>query len=119
MSKSPYYAIQTILHALFLPTPYKQAQLGLKDDGSEPTEILKPGALYSDCSVVRLRLPVLPPPAGASKSSKSKDADLPDDKEIGGQETGRLVWESYEQQLKTWDKKEPQKKESAESAKDK
>ena len=122
ISKSPYYAVQSILHALFLPTPFKQAQLGLKDDPkAEPTEILKPGSLYSECSVVRLHVPTSSPPTDSSKPRK-EDLELPDDGELGGQEVGRLVWESYEQQLKLWDRKKDHSQkqtQTSESAKNK
>lgn len=33
--------------------------------------------------------------------------DIPDDNEYGGELAGRLVWESYEQNLKVWEKETP------------
>lgn len=99
-AKSTSSAIQPILHALFVPTPFKQKVTIGKDtkgplEDSLPEEILKPGALYSNCSVVLLGVKV---PKVAEKKDE-KDAVV-DDKEYGGEELGRMVWESYEESLK-------------------
>ena len=69
-TKAPTSAIQSVLHALFLPTPFKlhQSDVGVGSDSTtgKPSarrnrlvagEILKPGALYSDCSVIEVKLP--------------------------------------------------------------
>lgn len=89
----------------------------------DPEEILKPGALYSDCSVVKINLPNRAPlpeselsgadvqkagDAGAKEKDKDKekadvdvDMDVKDDGEYGGEALGRFVWEEYEKSLKT------------------
>lgn len=123
--------VQTALHALFLPTPLKRALAQLSaatdpDAGDRPakspslieteatTEVLKPGALYRECSVVTLDVPALPEPPADEKSKeheqKGKDEqgriaefDLEDDGEYGGEGVGRVVWEWYETRLKTWE----------------
>ncbi|CCM03014.1 uncharacterized protein FIBRA_05131 [Fibroporia radiculosa] len=78
--KSPTAAAQTVLHALFLPTPIKRALAHVDatinpspaappahsvtgDKTVEPTivleEVLKPGALYRECAVVQVAVPPL------------------------------------------------------------
>jgi len=119
-TKSPKAAIQSILHALFLPTPFKVLSHTLSSDDATPNasqksnaenvpiptaaphrspnliheEILKPGALYAECAVVNLDI-ALP----------DQDQDqMTDDREYGGEVVGRGVWEAYEAALKVWDK---------------
>lgn len=82
-----------------------------------PEEILKPGALYRECAVVRLRIPSPPDPLKdlpASDKGKEKERgseqSLPDDGELGGEVAGRLVWESFEKALKEWEQANPPKK---------
>lgn len=175
-TKSPSSAVQTVLHALFLPTPFKSLSMRIaeqeaasasasassstqdKEDKLDSTsekntassssskstpstklkktqpvfrEVLKPGALYSDCAVV-VTLKVPPPPpspasgdskdgkkaAGSEKKSDSKkdkgkakekgeelDISIEDDGEYGGEAVGRVVWEAYEGALKLWEGK--------------
>ncbi|KAF8971691.1 hypothetical protein BDZ97DRAFT_1138247 [Flammula alnicola] len=72
-TKSPFSAMQSILHVLFLPTPFKilaqtvvtsTAQKATKklpegplDASLEmPEEVLLPGALYADCAAVKLKV---------------------------------------------------------------
>jgi hypothetical protein len=141
-SKSSIAAMQTVLHTLFLPTPFKvlsQSTTGANAENPKdakgsiiessvtemPEEVLKPGALYADCAVVRLKVP-LPSSASeqlASEKRNAKHADgekgksrgnlaeealeIPDDGEFGGEVTGRLVWEAYEEALKGWEKTLP------------
>ncbi len=62
-AKSSSSAIQSILHALFVPTPFKRvvtAGEGTKGplEDSLPEEVLKPGALYTNCSAVLLGVKV-------------------------------------------------------------
>ncbi|KAI0090879.1 hypothetical protein BDY19DRAFT_992280 [Irpex rosettiformis] len=152
-AKSPNMATQTVLHALFLPTPFKRALAHLaaatdssstdKTDKTESsgvtrasggfTEVVKPGALYRECSAVILKLAPLPdtiPPRdaqdgndaqsakdnntrkGKEKATKSDgqkktldevDLEIEDDGEYGGEGVGRVVWEWYETRLKAWD----------------
>ncbi|KAL4249624.1 hypothetical protein ABKN59_006180 [Abortiporus biennis] len=152
-TKSTNAAVQSVLHVLFLPTPFKKllaqmnaaADPGLsaaqasekkasQDDLSVPEEVLKPGALYRECSVVTIRLPSLAapgPPEGERKekvsdeskskgkkpeSAAEKESDLKkevleleDDDEYGGEVLGRMVWEWYEKELKAWEAKEKSK----------
>ena len=158
IAKGPNMAIQSVLHVLFLPTPFKRAlanALASADPSGAPTkpkddddivstpsparnkaaaarvedlftEVVKPGALYRECSIVTLNVPPLPPPPtdedkAASSSSdkkdkkKGKDAkdeanlDIEDDGEFGGESLGRVVWEWYEQSLKAWEAEEKRK----------
>jgi hypothetical protein len=111
------------LHALFLPTPFKvlsnpapsEKTSGKGDDkaaSSTPIsgEVLKPGALYSDCAVLDL---VIPPSLqteeeeqiDARKDAKKEqgELELPDDGELGGEKLGRRVWEYFEAELKKWE----------------
>ena len=86
-------------------------------------EILKPGALYSDCSVIEVKLPRVATTGGqigegkdmakgkgkkqgGKKEQGRLETELVDDGETGGEEVGRLVWERYEAQLKVWESKE-------------
>ena len=73
---------------------------------------MKPGALYSDCAVVRLKMTTPRDPAkekgkgAAGKGSGDQhcpaaDISLPDDGELG-EELGGLVWEAFEEGLKGW-----------------
>lgn len=100
-----------------------------------PEEVLKPGALYADCAVVRLKVP-LPSSAGEQPASEQKNAkhtigkgkskgsaveevlEIPDDGEFGGEVTGRLVWEAYEEALKGWEKTHPPDEKTEEVAPD-
>lgn len=92
-------AMQSVLHALFLPTPLKralahayasvdasmaasekaannEAAMGTADTkglrGDLFTEVAKPGALYRECSVITLSLPPLPPNPEATTGRDSK-----------------------------------------------
>ncbi|KAF5317341.1 hypothetical protein D9611_003557 [Ephemerocybe angulata] len=157
-TKSPTSSIQSILHALFLPTPFKSLALGIaeaealaeaeaaaekaKKEGKDPVpeekpktlkkpvfkEVLKPGALYSECAVVQLRVPTQGKDVekaeekkgdskegrkkGVKEREKAQDAgkeavdgpiELEDDGEYGGEDVGRRVWEAYEGALKLWE----------------
>jgi hypothetical protein len=73
-AKSSSTAMQSVLHVLFLPTPFKvllQSSAGANDGKPEgaakgslidssltdiPEEVLKPGALYANCAVVQLKM---------------------------------------------------------------
>ncbi|KAF9465184.1 hypothetical protein BDZ94DRAFT_1189745 [Collybia nuda] len=138
-TKAPSASLQTVLHVLFLPTPFKiLAQSEPKSEADKtkasvideslteiPEEVLKPGSLYADCAVVKLKVPV---PASADQAAPDQRGDkakgkgkgkekvgagledvieIPDDGEFGGEVTGRLVWEAYEEALKTWEKANP------------
>ncbi|KAF5367028.1 hypothetical protein D9758_004014 [Tetrapyrgos nigripes] len=131
-TKSPVSSIRTILHALFLPTPFKTvfststsssvpSSSSTPSDTSEaaspdfsPIEVLKPGALYAECAVLHLNIPIPKDKQASSTSISEKKTpghgkekeeetmDLPDDREYGGEEVGRKVWEAYEGALKVW-----------------
>lgn len=72
--------------------------------------MLKPGALYAECAVVPLHIPVafIPP---VENKGKGKDGDTrgrdgsqpPDDGELGGVALGTQVWDDYERELKAWE----------------
>lgn len=111
LTKSPTSAMQTILHALFLPTPYKE----LASD-ARPEEVLKPGALYSECAVVTLRVPPLPYSERERLGLKSDgEKAVEDDGELGGQDVGRIVWEGFEEALKRWEASAPKEDKSGRS----
>ena len=57
-AKSASSAIEPILHALFVPTPFKQKVTVGKDnkgplEDSQPEEVLQPGAITFFCNMVR------------------------------------------------------------------
>ncbi|KAF8154239.1 hypothetical protein B0H34DRAFT_721082 [Crassisporium funariophilum] len=139
-TKSPISTIQSVLHVLFLPTPFKVlAQTTFTSTGPSvnnsdkknaavdasnldmPEEVLRPGALYTECAVVKLNVKlaqeVIDAEAAASlsrakgkgkkSSEQEKDMDLPDDGEYGGELAGRLVWEEFERGLKVWEEENP------------
>ncbi|KII95450.1 hypothetical protein PLICRDRAFT_48409 [Plicaturopsis crispa FD-325 SS-3] len=133
LSKAPAAAHQSILHVLFLPTPFKAvsstkldkeaAKTTVIDDDKSPEEILKPGALYSECAVVKLRVPVPLEPEPEPSSAKGKEKGMEEesvkvfnDGELGGEVAGRLVWESFESGLKDWEKENPVNEKAAEAA---
>ncbi|KXN86022.1 hypothetical protein AN958_10579 [Leucoagaricus sp. SymC.cos] len=133
-TKSPKMAVQSTLHALFLPTPFKilsqsistssdstSSKDGQGESSSTPPpklsslireEVLKPGALYAECAVVRLDFSI-PSPSPSPLDEKVKDEEkehesvlqITDDGEYGGEVAGRMVWEAYEAALKIWEKK--------------
>ncbi|KAI0061198.1 hypothetical protein BV25DRAFT_1827074 [Artomyces pyxidatus] len=114
LTKSPTSALQSVLHALFLPTPFKVLAAVPPDEPERPNlseeeEVLKPGALYTECAVVRLRVPPAPAPPetdGASdvkEKSRTDTTKKDDDGELGGEVLGTLVWEEYERELKAWE----------------
>ncbi|CAL1711716.1 unnamed protein product [Somion occarium] len=148
-TKSPIAALQSVLHALFLPTPFKRAlaQVSAATDPSSssesnkqgdiddrlPEEVLKPGALYRECSVVTLGVPPLPSKfieamedaerkrkEKAGKKGKMEEDAFPleDDGEFGGEMVGRTVWEWYEMKLKEWEAREKANKAVEKESKD-
>lgn len=127
--------MQSILHVLFLPTPFKvlasatnapskNATLQGPLDTSLPEEVLLPGALYADCASVKLNVKVPEElvdndrklrveetkAKGKAKGKVTEEVlDIPDDGEYGGELAGRLVWEEYEGALKIWEQQNPGK----------
>ncbi|THH32442.1 hypothetical protein EUX98_g1714 [Antrodiella citrinella] len=104
-------AEQTVLHTLFLPTPFKRALAQVdaatdtasafspskeKQESPEdflPEEVLKPGALYRECAVVNLRVPSLPHPPEKQEDQKAKDAKKKAKKGKGKEEEEIVVLE--------------------------
>ena len=79
-----------------------------KAPGNE--EVLVPGGLYADCSVVKLDLRV---PASVSADIKSQEEY--DDSEqfklgLGNEALGRAVWEALENGVKIWEEVEKRTK---------
>ncbi|RDX48591.1 hypothetical protein OH76DRAFT_1352105 [Lentinus brumalis] len=140
-TKSSTSALQTVLHVLFLPTPLKRAQakvdaaadeearkaeaaLGNTPETSSepaeprrtgPVEVLKPGALYRECAIVRLEVPRPPAPAPGTDEKKGEEPSaLEDDGDFGGEIVGRAVWEWYEARLKEWEARDKERVEAEE-----
>lgn len=105
-----------------MPTPFKSEAQNNNETDELTVEVLKPGALYADCSVVkvtpRAQLPKqTPSEAGEEKMAKGKGKQtektedksgiLPDDGEMGGEPLGRQVWENFEAALRVWEKSHP------------
>ncbi|KAL5531857.1 hypothetical protein ACEPAF_5420 [Sanghuangporus sanghuang] len=106
-TKTPSHAVQSVLHALFLPTPFKFASMPANQESKDlvdarpSEEVLKPGALYADCSVVSLDLRDRAQlPESDDKKEEPSQAKLMDDGEYGGEALGRFIWESFEETLK-------------------
>ncbi|KAG5644298.1 hypothetical protein DXG03_008716 [Asterophora parasitica] len=145
LTKSPTASIQTVLHALFLPTPFKVLANSAPKEASDkskgtkgtpiesfsteiPEEVLKPGALYAECAIVKLKVPTPADPLTAeqnigkekekSKTGLEEVLDIPDDGDFGGEVMGRLVWEAYEDALKAWELANPSKEDVKEVAPD-
>jgi len=106
-TKSQMATVQSILHVLFLPTPFKSSPTPAVTTSTEnaPEEILKAGALYRECAVVQVRIPT--PDGTPSESEEEKDGAMPEDGELGGVHLGQSVWESFEVALKEWEKTVP------------
>ncbi|KAG2046054.1 hypothetical protein BDR06DRAFT_923103 [Suillus hirtellus] len=103
LTKSTTSAIQSVLHVLFLPTPFKS---NARQGTDAPEEVLKAGALYRECAVVNLRIQ-------SPATADAADAQVPDDGELGGVYLGQAVWEGLEGALKEWEKVNPQGDEKA------
>jgi hypothetical protein len=112
-TKSPSSALQSTLHALFLPTPFKYLSFAPDDPQKRaPEEVLKPGALYAECAVAPIRIPttrVVPSAeektddGGDGKTTPGGGTTAPDDGELGGIALGMEVWDDYERELKVWE----------------
>lgn len=77
----------------------------VKDDDDLPEEVLRPGALYRDCAVIRINVQKPEVPLDEGQAEKK----ITDDGEYGGEVMGRLVWENYETSLKYREKDEGSK----------
>ncbi|KAJ7504811.1 hypothetical protein B0H11DRAFT_1979462 [Mycena galericulata] len=121
LTKSSAASVQSVLHVLFLPTPAKVKMTAPTKAGEEPEEVLKPGALYAECAVVRVPAITIAGAASTPASERDKKGKaaekagegegegetLEDDGELGGERAGRLVWEGYEGALKGWEAAHP------------
>ena len=111
-----------MLHGLFLPTPFKSEARNNNETDELTIEVLRPGALYADCSVVKVTPHAQPPKEIPSKDGEGKRAKgkgkqkdvpsdksgaLPDDGEMGGEPLGRQVWENFEAALRVWEESNP------------
>lgn len=107
LTKSQTATVQSILHVLFLPTPFKNLQSSAVTTSAENAlaEVLKAGALYRECAVVHVRIPS--PDGTPSENEEQKDGPMSDDRELGGVHLGQTVWESFEVALKEWEKTVP------------
>ena len=110
LTKSPASTLQSTLHALFLPTPFKSLASTPGDARKRaPEEVLKPGALYAECAVVPVHIPAtsVPPVEDKDKTQENKDREdpgtRPDDGELGGVALGMQTWDDYERELKAWE----------------
>ncbi|KAG2353545.1 hypothetical protein BDR07DRAFT_1309132, partial [Suillus spraguei] len=83
LTKSTTSVIKSVLHVLFLPTPFKSNAFQGTDI---PKEMLKAGALCRKCAIVNLRIPT---PAIADIAN----AQMPDDGGCGGVHLGQALWE--------------------------
>ncbi|KAL1694921.1 hypothetical protein GGG16DRAFT_46509 [Schizophyllum commune] len=145
LAKGSSAAIQSILHALFVPTPFKiiggtvEKDTTDSDGKTKPRqEVLKPGALYAECAVVPLEVAVpdewIEQEAQNAKDAKAKAEKekgkgkakstaqeetiaLADDSEYGGERAGRAVWEAFEAALKVWEASEEKEKPATEGEK--
>ncbi|KAL1675142.1 hypothetical protein EV122DRAFT_219179 [Schizophyllum commune] len=140
LAKGSSAAIQSILHALFVPTPFKiiggtvEKDTTDSDGKAKPRqEVLKPGALYAECAVVPLEVTVpdewIEQDAQNAKAEKEKSKGkakstaqeetiaLADDGEYGGERAGRAVWEAFEAALKVWEASEEKEKPATEGEK--
>lgn len=109
LTKSSTSAVQSVLHVLFLPTPFKgiaqSSSAGTRTSGGDTVqEVLKAGALYRECAVVNIRIPVLENASPSSDQGDPKDTVMVDDRELGGIHLGQAVWEVFEADLKEWEK---------------
>ena len=105
-----------------MPTPFKSQALNNSGTDELTVEVLKPGALYADCSVVKITPRAQKPTQTTSRDGKNKTAkgketqtdntenksgNLPDDGEMGGEPLGRQVWENFEAAVRVWEKSNP------------
>ncbi|KAG6334778.1 hypothetical protein ID866_4311 [Astraeus odoratus] len=109
ITKSPSSAVQSVLHVLFIPTPFKrnaQSSSATSTSGGTSTqEVLKAGALYRECAVVDVRVRTRGSPTSGNTSEGQQDTPTMDDDELGGVHLGQTVWEAFEMGLKEWEKK--------------
>ncbi|KAF7289895.1 hypothetical protein MIND_01364200 [Mycena indigotica] len=112
-AKSAAASIETVLHSLFLPTPFKvMSAEELPRHQSQEREVLKPGALYAECSVAKVPMRVEVETATEAASMEKpvegkEELKMVEDGELGGEVLGRRVWEAYEMGLKTWNAAHP------------
>ncbi|KAI5898938.1 uncharacterized protein SCHCODRAFT_02685061 [Schizophyllum commune H4-8] len=125
LAKGSSAAIQSILHALFVPTPFKILAGTVEKDTTDADgdvkprqEVLKPGALYAECAVVPLEVTVPDEwieqdaqnetakaekekgKAKAKSNAQDETLSLADDREYGAFEAALKVWEASEEKEK-------------------
>jgi len=123
LAKTPAAALQSVLHVLCAPKPVTRRLAPLAKDPSQPPafrpafrpvrqpaseEVLVPGALYTDCSVVRLTLRVpetIPYRDKEQLPGNTEQFDLG----LGDEPIGRAVWEALEVGVRIWERREKQK----------
>jgi hypothetical protein len=90
-------ALQTVLHVLFLPTPFKilaqTVDLSLNKETQVPTapkdiaglelpeEVLRPGALYAECAMVQLKINLPPEVIEEDKKTRQQKKEKAKGKE--------------------------------------
>jgi hypothetical protein len=125
LTKSPSSTLQSTLHALFLPIPFKYLSFAPDEPQKrEPEEVLKPGALYAECAVAPIRIPKTTlAPSAEEKTDGDGDGKTPgdgttapDDGELGGVALGMEVWDDYERELKVWEAAEAAQEANASSS---
>ncbi|THH20491.1 hypothetical protein EW146_g885 [Bondarzewia mesenterica] len=137
-TKSSFSAIQGVLHTLFLPTPFKHLAASAPGEPGEnhnEEEVLKPGALYTECAVAKLHVPPAPAapendsdhsPSSTGKDNVGGEAEeagsnrrRADDGDLGGEALGTLVWDEYERELKKWEAQELEEQKEMKQEEDK
>lgn len=118
LTKSPTSAVQSVLHVLFLSTPFKKVMQSSSKGSTQ--EVLKAGALYRECAVVDLWIPTPTSTPSGDTNEGQDDTSMPDDGEFGGVHLGQSVWENFEAGLKEWEKKSvpSSKKQGAQTSSD-
>jgi hypothetical protein len=126
LTKTPTSALQSVFHVLCVPKPHTRRRIPVAEDvaqslrphsssvgstGSEATEaeeVLVPGALYTDCSIVRLNLHVSKSLPGDIQDQYQGQDDGPEQFNLGlgNEPLGRTVWEALEDGVKIWEQKE-------------
>ena len=130
LTKTPTSALQSVVHALCvskprtrrrIPVPEDVAQLPqesrpqvLPQNGNgarttEEEEVLVPGALYADCSVVRLNLRVSKSASVDTENQGQGEDPEPFELRLGNEPLGRSVWEALEDGVKIWEQREKER----------
>lgn len=108
--KSPSTTLQSTLNAFFLPTSFKYF-LSSPDDTQKQVleEVLKPGALYTECAVAPIHIPATLAPRAEKKTddgngrSPGGGTAQHDSGELGGMALGMEVKDNYGWKLNVWE----------------